>query len=500
METAPTSSLTAAAVGQILTHPRSSTWVSGKRAVGKRRISRFKAIAGGLTLGAVLAWNGVPEELSAHLKPSTLAPAAAVTAQWVELANPLVDVGKRADGSFDAYAMLRSWKAAGLSRDESELLIHAVQNTPPVLLLRDDPVVLHELRTSQQNLVDALQVKFPQAFEKLQAQARRPFADRAQRNWSKDDWKGLTQAWEGYRTQSPVEAVRSSADLATAQRLLARAGQDVGLRGLMVSWEDLSNPSRLMNLADNLRQANQDLKTVTGWDGQLLGLNGNVMLYLNRPSPSLGASGFATMDDRGVVSIVAQWDALAHEWLHGVDYLSGRVVPKASLGTLMTEQSQKPLRLYNNWSQGLSWQRLLKDVEATSPQWFAHKHRAHEKAARATAKAGASSWSQNVQHDGYWLRPTETLSFAFETHVAMNPAVKVLGKTRQALELENSQGPQRLPSIKEVTAQSPYWQAFFDANKHLLPSESLGTLRAQRVAQKAPSADVPSRLSPAPGR
>lgn len=488
------SSLTAAAVNRILINPNSQTWVSGNRAVPKRKVSHFKLIAGGLLLGAVLSWGGAADEFAATLSPAVPVAPSTVALQWVEVANPLVDVGRRADGSLDEDKMFQAWKAAGLSLEDSMLLIAALQDAPPVLMGRADPVFEQQMRDKQNQLVRAAKASFPNALDRLEKQAGRPFASRRTAPWKKEDWNALKEAWDAYRTDAAVVKIPTLASVEKARSMLEDAVAETGLRALKVSWSDWTTPSRLVWLSENLRQANQDLETVTGWNGPVLGLNGAVVIHMNRPAPQYSANGLSETDDRGVITLTSEWRALGHEWLHAVDYYSGQVLPRSSLGTLLTEQVQKPLRLYHDFKQARSWSRLMGDLEESSPDWFAHKQHVNAFEPAATS----SSSTTTVRTSGYWMRPTETLAFAFQAQLSQNPDVKVIGTEMSRLTFDRQSQPYRYPSDEEIQRQKPHWEAFFAANQGLVPS--LAERRAARRTVAADAAPAASPSKPSAGR
>ena len=488
------SSLTAAAVNRILVNPNSQTWVSGSRAIPKRKVSHFKLIAGGLLLGAVLSWGGAADEFAATLSPAVPVSPSTVALQWVEVTNPLVDVGRRADGSLDEDKMFQAWKAAGLSLEDSMLLIAALQDAPPVLMGRADPVFEQQMRDKQNQLVNAAKASFPKAFDRLEKQAGRPFASRRTAPWKKEEWLAIKEAWNAYRTEAAVVKIPTLASVEKARSMLEEAVTETGLRALKVSWSDWTTPSRLVWLSENLRQANQDLETVTGWNGPVLGLNGAVVVHMNRPAPQYSANGLSETDDRGVITLTSEWRALGHEWLHAVDYYSGQVLPRSSLGTLLTEQVQKPLRLYHDFSQARSWSRLMGALEKSSPDWFAHKEQANAFMPATTS----SDSSSTVRAGGYWMRPTETLAFAFQAQLSQNPDIKVIGTEVSRLTFDRQNQPYRYPSDEEIQRQKPHWEAFFAANQGLVPS--LADLRAARRTLAAEATPEVAVTKPSAGR
>lgn len=473
-----------AAVERLLATPSAPAWVVGPKAPARRRFASLRRVVLWGLVGAALSWGGVSNELVAQVARAPSAPAAPLLAQpqWVDAESPLTEVGLRPSGELDSGAMLQSWKAAGLSYDDSLLLIRALQALPPTVLVRDDPEWEVRALQGRAHFQALLEDTFPKALASLDAQAQRPFRRRTQGRWTPHEWAGLLAAWEHARALPNVERPDQGLSLAAARQALAN-GRDTGLRALTISWNEWESTERLAALAKDLRAANRELGAVTGWRGPVLGLDGQVALTVGYPAAHTGALGTADIDDRGVVRIVAGWDSMAHEWLHGLDFASGRRVPVASDGLLMSEQTAKPLRLHRDYGQARAWPALMGGIEDSSPTWFGHKRTAHALGPGGETPASAASRIAG----GYWLSPHETLAFAFESLVNGHPAVRVLADP--SMGLRRHEQPHRHPSPEETRAQAPYWEAFFADTATLLPAPALDA-SADKAPKAAPRAPV----------
>lgn len=106
--------------------------------------------------------------------------------------------------------------------------------------------------------------------------------------------------------------------LVAARARLIEAVRTTGLAALRVPPVVWSNPTALTSWADRLVEANTELQRTTGLPGQVLGLNGRVLLALDRTS-----SGTATATNGFYLLINADWGTLGHESFHTFDMWVG---------------------------------------------------------------------------------------------------------------------------------------------------------------------------------
>ena len=123
-------------------------------------------------------------------------------------------------------------------------------------------------------------------------------------------------------TDSYLPEKKFSADeLANADETLTKAVQTTGLAAVRIPRGVIYDDEAKLKLADSLVQANKDLQKVTGWQGEVLGLNRRVILEFDAHKETA-----VMQKDEKYIYIKTWADKLAHEWYHAVDHAQGTSV------------------------------------------------------------------------------------------------------------------------------------------------------------------------------
>ena len=393
--------------------------------------------------------------------------------------SPYLEVGFQ-DGAWSMDRMLQAWRRAGMDGFTAQFILDELARTlPDVAGL---PIVDRKEKVEQaRETLQGLAQMAPEITERLPRAANgeifAPVSDEFTVGISGLE---MQQAWDEasrFDEDRPAPPPRV-ASMADAKKMLAQAVERTGLRALTLSLDQWQSPDTVAQAARNLVQANAMLERATGWQGKVLGLDGRVELALGAPIQAPGANGVATADLSGRLQVVAEWQALGHEWYHGFDYVISRMV--------MTHSLQQPL------SNNLGAWRL---VEKHGP------YQAMENLVRATSEQ-APSWTREREivaaatksRSAYWVDPAEVLAFGFGAHLKHNLDARLIVDPSPGAPLAPA------PGLAESQALAPFYTAMFDAAAPLglagQPSVEVrmdpGQWRAQRASPIQPEAPEPT--------
>lgn len=163
----------------------------------------------------------------------------------------------------------------------------------------------------------------------------------------------------------------------------------------------------------------------------------------------------------GRVQVISQWNTLAHEWLHGLDYVLGRSLLGAR-GTLSDEAA----------GYDTAWGRAQVQLDQAGQQWQVRRTQA------AAEQPGGA----------YWLDRSEAMSYAFSAWVSRSQASSALNEDTLGRSMREQ--PWRCPSVEKTQAQAHVFQALFRQLADLnlttdTPDQGLGHLLDSRRTQQA---------------
>ena len=370
--------------------------------------------------------------------------------------------------------MLEAWRAVGVTPDEAaNALVFLHQYALPTVIGRgqDAAVIAREAGMISADM--ALARGLPRAHAALQKLT-------PQTQVEGFDWQDAsgpaTAPWLelvgelGMLAPSfsglPVDA---SGGLLPARESLLAAAAETGVRELRVPLVVWGDALRLMDMAEGLRQANQDLEAATGWQGGVLGLDGRLVL-------TLGVVDHAMVDghlpDGSTLAMEADWGELGHEWMHALDFVMARqVLSHPRMGTL-TSHRKGWLQQWSAPAAAWAWWNAVDQVEAAGSLWVDRREVAVQR--NALARRGLE------RH--YWTDPSELMAYAWEARLRR---VESLGLLNQSVPGEEQDARSViLPRASELSAMETAWEPLLEQAR-----QALGFKRAssfQEMAQSPP--------------
>ncbi len=383
----------APSLDSLLARP-SHVYVAGSQPLAERPLGpRFRALVTGGALSALLLLQATQgAQANERLVEATAPIAQATAAEPVrfaqpELVNPVAlrdHSGVVASNGMDGMKLLEQWVEGGVTpgqlRELTEVLVvtqspvvvRDAQTKADVLALAERTAGVFEVRTRIQaaeflkdhslGMLEADGVVGQgTAFVNVQAERSHDIQDTA------DYWMNITALRQGGPTADIYLATtQTPAQLNHAIDALKEAVVDTGLNSLRVPLPMWTSAGHLESVAQELTQANADLQRATGLDGAVLGLKGHLNLMVGIPYDVA----ITNMPVAGQVHMQTPMDALAHEWLHGVDAMLAYQVGYAPNGgeglALMSEAIE-----HNHGSDhvGQQWNALKNGVAKALPQW-----------------------------------------------------------------------------------------------------------------------------------
>lgn len=179
-----------------------------------------------------------------------------------------------------------------------------------------------------------------------------------------------------------------------------------GLRSIQFNIPYTEKKEYFINgIKEGVEKANFEIKKISKWEGGVLGLNGRVNLILLRPLVSRNR-GFAFISKNDELVIVSTWEALGHEWMHGVDFWLARLSYQNSNNLFLSKVSQQTLLTEHVSSQDFKGKeaeitsRLIDEISKGTPFWKMKKRELD------------IAYFRNE----YMMSPSESVAFAF-THL-----------------------------------------------------------------------------------
>lgn len=261
-----------------------------------------------------------------------------------------------------------------------------------------------------------------------------------------DYWRSYGTISQGDPPLLKASAHESATEFFESVEALKEVVAASGLNSLRVPLPMWTSPAQLKEVADKLSEANNDMQILTGWEGQVLGLKGNVDLTIGSPTEMA----FVGVNPSGNVEVLANFELLLHEVLgHGPSLLIAR-----QAGYTPGEEGGAPLfsraLMYqadnipeSHAHLAKSWSELKDGVSEAMDGWEA-KLRDHP-----TVASGELSLE-------YFSTPWEQIAYSLE-----GVALEKLGPNS----VLTSQGPTPrnfFPSQNESQAAEPVWEQAFD--------------------------------------
>lgn len=458
-----------ARIKSILSEPGAEVALVGKRSAWQRYGSKLVAAAAvgvALHMGSSVidrAINGEPMQMLEQ-KPQRV--------HWLEMpSSPFLEAARSEDGAYSMERALAAYSAAGLTPEQAVAVVHRLEALSPVVMGVEDKALEKRFIEEARHAASALSEEFP-AQEKFLVNmlASGKGLKSAHFNYLENlDWVPVVSAWSDLgATETNLLSEASEVEGITmegAKEALEDAVKITGLRALRAVPEQLASPASIQRLAVSLEEANHDLMDATGLEGQVLGLGGRLMLKMGRPPGQTSAAGMAYATNQGDITLHAEWNNLAHEWLHGLEYLAVQRAYKHPRMQGFEGQSSSGIvdkKVVDAFTG--TYQRLV-DL---SPSWQAARS-AHvgflKESGGAHAHAELPSGKRvQIDETGYWSSSVEGLAFAFQAHVGNNDPV-VLGIRHAGRETY------RMPGADEVEAHSKVWPEFFAKIAHLRLTE-----------------------------
>lgn len=448
----------------ILTQPQATIAVIGPRK-NRRTLKTLSKMGGALMVGVVLGQGvayvgnkGIFDEIHAVQNSVGVHQPVATEVQWLDLpTTAFFEVAKEQGGSYSFVRLMAAFDQADVSAHDAKIIAEQFRHLTPVMLKGDDPILAAMYQKEASDAIRFLSTTMKQYEQPLQAMVGQRIELKHDINVVRERYMDVIRLW--YTDQFyPEQDNRISWD--EVHDHFKKAVDETGLRAVRLNTESLRK-DRLLELSSSLIASNQELQHITGWDQQVLGLGGRVVLNLFNPLDKYQAHATARMYENGVLEIHTKPDNMAHEWFHGLDYVLAPYTLQRSYNGTLTQQMQ-PLRLVVNahiWNNVLD---LRDAITTNTPNWQQHIH--HHIENEAGIQRGKDSVARNAER--YWTSSTEQLAYAFQSYVNQHPNIEVLRNHKE------QQAPHLGPSDAEIKATRHQWVAFFDNLSPLKLNES----------------------------
>lgn len=483
----------ASSPAEILSSPARSVTVGSRPVHQRRSWGVFQKAAAAVLLSAT-ALVAQAHEHPGHAgaaQAETVSPSQAVLTQAARTSsNSLLDKASQGavawmstTGQVDANAMLEQWRQGGVSVEQAFELIN-------VLALTQSPVIgrtqgsldkAAELSASTRAIADIQNARNAEFFlrrhglEALVEDGRISAVEAINlETGTGQTWDQASAYWNKLARQRhddtmPVGAPASAADVAAAQHTLAAAVDQVGLASLRVPLAAWGNPQAMNAMADRLVEANATLQQLTGWSGQVLGLNGRISITPFAPADNA----FAYRATDGSLRLDTHWEDVPHEWVHVLDSVL-RTTPANNLVLGGGSLSHQVFTQGHTDAIGQAWKNTSASwSDSTAVNGWLKQREAMLKG----LEAGSSEDQLKAQYFG---SPSEMMGYAWGAYVQSQvPSSSVFHDARQSerLAYDGTHGP----TVNQASGMKRDWQALFD------------TIGQQWWAhQSAPAAQMPS--------
>lgn len=229
---------------------------------------------------------------------------------------------------------------------------------------------------------------------------------------------------------------------------LGQAVGEAGFSSVKVPLSMWAGATKINLLADNIRQANNDLEMLTGWHGGVMGLNGRINYTVGIPYGVATAS----INEYGNVFMQANMNSFAHEWMHGLEAAVAYDMgyrPESAASAMFSMMEGTDTHFHEQYQTPHSISNVIRVVDSKFVNW---NQRISE---NLTAQDGHGLKSS---HD-YFQKNNERLAYAFGSYVS---AVMEHSPLVEARKTETSYGPQ----LEEAILAEQAWKAVFEDIGH----------------------------------
>lgn len=436
--------------------------VVGPRESKLRTLFKFGLIIGvsfavgkGLSVGIISTLDhlGVVDEMVASRIGGLPTEVMPEYVHWVKLPTSVfVEAGRDAAGVIDVSLLLRRWKQAGLTPSQSAEVAQLILPLSPTLMGRADPNLEQHYLDEAHQAIAQLDSRFPEAKKQLLLQQDPHWV-----GWNlESDFEDIdpleSAAWPFFQKykdlswypkekQIPHDVSWEEAS-SIAKKRLENAVSQTGLRALRLPLWETDDPDRMFLTALQLERANQELRDVTHWQGQVLGLSGRIELILGKPLKEKETAGLTTFNYKGRIQMNSSWNTLGHEWIHALDKtLAGEVLLHPS-GRALSEDMVLARRTKNKTIYN-AWKNTRDQLIEQAPVWTQAR--------------------QDAPLVSYFTSPTEMMAFSFNAMIAKNHKVKLL-RSNFKNEIKDEFMPIYLLNEQEAKNHQKIWN---DAFQHL---------------------------------
>lgn len=301
--------------------------------------------------------------------------------QWTDLDNnPWTLGGFSEDGQrFSAVKMTDAWRKAGINPQDIAVLYKLSSVFTPTLYGRDSQALKQDLENKKQIVLDTLQDTLPEVYENLVTGQEVKMTPQEEREWNKIRDKVIRSESAMLDDEiSPIRLKTGTSRLVSmkeAKLLLEKAVSETGLASVSLPLSYWESPQMIQGSALRLIQANKDLQKVTGLEGKVLGLNGDIALQIRLPMID-GASGLFSASPMAA-HMETTWQSLGHEWFHALDNKVMR--SQTPYGIELASQYKEGQNFWNRVKEKAAfvkqdkWVELFdkkgKEVGAAAPEW-----------------------------------------------------------------------------------------------------------------------------------
>lgn len=424
--------------------------------------------------------------------------------------NVLLDKASRgevswmsAQGQVNAADMLEQWRAGGVSVEQAFEMMSVLMLTQSPVIARTQGALEHaeKVSLSTRDIAEVRSARNAEFFlrrhglDALVEDGRISPVEAVNvqsgegMGWDQalDYWKVMARQRHADPLQTPVESTPQ--ELASAQQALASAVNQVGLASVRIPLAAWGSSPALNTLAERLVKANATLEKITGWSGQVLGLNGR--LAITPFSPSDNAFAYVAPDK--TLRLDGQWEDIPHEWVHVLD----SVLRTAAVDTQVMGGASLSHQVFTQGSTdaiGQAWKNASASwsTSETVGDWMARR--------QIMLKGLAEGSSEDQAKALYFGSANEMMGYAWGAYVQSQvPKDSVFHDARQAerMAYDGEHGP----TVAQASGMKKDWQALFQTvgqqwwAQQAAPAASMPSLAQWRQGREQPPAPKATPLA-----
>ena len=247
------------------------------------------------------------------------------------------------------------------------------------------------------------------------------------------DHNSMWEPMEGDTAQTFNEAIEN----------LSQAVGEAGFASVKVPLPMWADSGKLNQLAEDIKQSNNELEQITGWKGQVMGLNGRVNYTIGMPYGMATAS----LNYYGEANIQSGMNIFGHEWVHALE-----AVVAYDMGYRV---ENNPMPMFSMAEEGHSHTHFqtphsIANVNATLDSKLVNWNEKHKDA--ESMEEGASL----LVSSDYLHQNNERLAYAFGSY--LSAVVGDQSPLAETPKTEKSFGPQ----LEEAILAQQAWEVMFE--------------------------------------